>query len=69
MAINFYLDEFEEQDFKCKHTECPYKACSWHRYALEELDRYDYACEYKDVADMFPLIIEDVEICNMYLDQ
>lgn len=68
MSIGFYLDEFEEEAFKCKHEECPYKACSWHKYSLLEIDRYNYACRYSGVASMFPIIIEDVVKCKMYLD-
>lgn len=68
MAIGFYLDEFEEEGFKCKHIECPYKACQWHKYTLMEIDRDNYANRYPGVASMFPLIIEDMETCEMYLD-
>lgn len=62
------LDKFEEEAFTCPHEECPYKACSFHRYSLNDLDRYDYCCRYSGAASMFPLIVEDMKKCNMYLD-
>ena len=68
MAIGFYLDEFEEEAFKCKHEECPYKACLWHRNSLLELDRFNYACRCPGVASMFPLTIDDMKKCQMYFD-
>jgi len=69
MSIGFYFDEFEEEYFKCQHEECPYRACSWHKYSLTDIERYDYALRYSGVTNMFPLIIEDMEKCVMYLDQ
>ena len=69
MSIGFYLDEFEEEAFKCKHEECPYKACLWHRYCLEEQDRDDYIRKYIGFVDIFPFKFEDTEECTLYLDQ
>lgn len=57
-----------EEELKCKHEECPYKACQWHKYTLMEIDRNNYANRYSGVASMFPLIIEDMKKCKMYLD-
>lgn len=58
-----------EEELKCKHEECPYRACTWHRYSLLESDRDNYAFRYTGVASIFPIIIEDVKKCTMYLDQ
>ena len=58
-----------EEELKCKHEECPYRACPWHGYSLLESDRDNYAFRYSGVASIFPIIIEDVKKCTMYLDQ
>lgn len=68
MSMGLYFDELEEDAFSCRHEECPYKACSWHKYSLTEIDRDNYAFRYSGVASMFPIIVEDVGKCMMYLD-
>ena len=57
-----------EEELKCKHEECPYKACQWHGYYLEEQNRDDYARKYF-TAMFFPLNFEDTKECTLYLDQ
>ena len=67
MAIEFYIDEFEKE-VKCVHEECPYKACLWHMYCLEEEDRDDYIRNNIGLVSIFPLNIEDIKDCTLYLD-
>ena len=62
------FEDWFEEELKCEHEECPYKACQYHRYCLEEQDRDDYASEYF-IARFFPLNFEDTEECVLYLDQ
>ena len=63
------LEDWIEEELKCKHEECPYKACQWHRYCLEEKHREDYVRKYIGLATIFPLNFEDTKECTLYLDQ
>ena len=62
------FEDWFEEELKCKYEECPYKACPWHKYCLEEQYRNDYTREYF-TARSLPLNFEDIEECTLYLDQ
>ena len=66
--MGFYSDEFEEEVCTCKHYECPYECCAYHWNRLDELGRVRYLEEYPIVAEGFPMEIDDVENCQLYLD-
>ena len=62
---NLILDEF----VKCPHEECPYKACQWNKYSImSEDERNEYCNAYTGVASMFPIIVEDIKKCGLYMD-
>lgn len=53
----------------CIHEECPYQACIWHKYSTDDIERKEYYDEYHSISILFPIDIEDMKICNMYLDK
>lgn len=58
-----------DNEMSCIHEECPYQACIWHKYSTDDVERKEYCDEYHSVSMLFPMDIEDMKICNMYLDQ
>ena len=66
--MSSYLDEFEEEARSCKHYECPYKCCAYHWNRLDELGRVRYLEEYPIVAEGFPIGIDDIKNCQLYLN-
>lgn len=62
------FEDWFEEEFRCKHEECPYKCCAYHENRLDELGRVRYLEEYPIVAEGFPIEIDNVKNCQLYLD-
>lgn len=69
-GINFWNilndDEFDERTI-CKHIECPYKDCNYHRHTTNKYaDLSLFELEY--IPDYIPKTQEEVECCMRYID-
>ena len=70
--INFW-DMFNDEDDEfnkkaiCKHIECPYKNCNYHRYTDNKYTNISFF-ELENTPDYIPKTQEEMKYCMSYMD-